>query len=77
MEKSGTSLSDLREAGATRELSKAEVETSLAINEVKETSRKLRERISEARARNRGLARQSFATVQTTLRLPPVAPLAV
>jgi hypothetical protein len=75
MEKNGGSLSDLRHAGATRGLLKAQVATLKALGEVKNTSRVLLERIGEARAH--GLPRHSLAANRTMPRLPRAIPFGV
>jgi hypothetical protein len=74
MEEKRSSLSDLKEAGAARQLLKAEVATREALDEVRETSRALRQRISEARA-HRSSARRAFAVDRSMPRLPRAVPL--
>jgi hypothetical protein len=72
MKKKGSSLSDLRQAGATRGILRAQVATNEALGEVKNTTRILLERIGEARAR--GLPRHSFAANRAIPRLPRANP---
>jgi hypothetical protein len=74
MEKKGSSLSELREAGATRKIMKAQVVTRLALDEVKNTSRVLRERVIQARVH--GLAaRRPVAVDRTVHSLPRAFPI--
>lgn len=74
MEKKGSSLSDLREAGAARQILRAQAATRQALHEVKETTRALRGRIEEARSH--GFPQRRYFTVdRTTPRLPRAVPL--
>ena len=68
----GSSLGELRQAGAERQLLKARAATEDTLDAVKETSRVLREKIVEIRTR-RSTGRPF--TLDLTARLPRAVPL--
>ena len=74
MENKGSSLSELREAGAARQIVRAQAATRQALTEVRKTTSALRGKIDEARSH--GLpARRSFIVDRTMPRLPRAVPL--
>jgi hypothetical protein len=68
-----SSLSELRQAGIERQLLRAQVATRETLDDIKETSRVLRERTWEVRARRS--AGRPFTVDWTVPRLPRVVPL--
>ena len=74
MEKRGSSLSELRDAGAARKIASAQNATVQALEEVRRTTQALRASIDATRSL--GLSRGAyFSTERATRRLPRAVPL--
>jgi hypothetical protein len=75
MDKKRSSLAELRLAGIERQLLRAQVVTRETLDDIKETSRVLRQKTFEVRAR-RSIGRP-FTVDWTVPRLPRAAPLPI
>jgi hypothetical protein len=74
MRMKGSSLSELRDAGAARKIMRAQDATVLALDEVRQTTQILRASIDEAQSRGFS-SRSHFPVEHATLRLPRAATL--
>lgn len=74
MEKKGSSLSQLREAGAARKIVNAQDMTAQALEEVRRTTEVLRARLDEQRSRG-FVPQHYFPMARAARRLPRAVPL--